>query len=297
VNDDPAWFDNWLPEVGVGAPGNPYVMWYDWRDSPPSRCGGVSQVYFALSTTGGSSWSSLGPATTAASDWTNSSSYFAPNMGDYLGLYINDVSAYLAWADVRNGDPDVYTLTVSLHTTPALASLVNATAAPGHVTLTWYTPGGESQTANIYRRGVSGNWAPVAQLGVPSNGRIVYIDTHVSPGARYDYKIGLVSGGTESFPPNTQTTVIVPTLALAIAPVSNPAIHDLWVSLTLPNAAPATVRVIDVLGREVRRRDVTAAAGPQRVNLADGGQLPIGVYAIQLAQGGRSVSTRVSVLR
>jgi len=42
---------------------------------------------------------------------------------------------------------------------------------------------------------------------------------------------------------------------------------------------------------------VGATAGPQRVNLAEGSVLPMGVYAVQLTQGARTVTTRVSVVR
>ena len=90
----------------------------------------------------------------------------------------------------------------------------------------------------------------------------------------------------------------MPSYALAIASVApNPAPRDLWVSFTLPRAAPATLRLIDVAGREVRRREVEAVAGPQRLNLAEGVRLPAGIYAVKLTQGEHSVTARASVVR
>src|SRR5439155_2312119 len=255
VNDDPGHFDDWLPEVGVGGQGVAYVMWYDWRDSPAARCGGVSQVYLALSQTGGASWSPLGAATTAASDWTNSSSILAPNQGDYVSLYVNDLTAYLAWADVRNGDPDVYTLAVTVRETPVQASLVSAVAVPDRVTLTWYASDAAALLANVYRRTESSGWSAIGQLDVAASGQIVFEDRAVHPGARFQYRVGIVEGGVEKF--FGETWVDVPSYALAIASVApNPAPRDLWVSFTLPRAAPATLRLIDVAGREVRRREV-----------------------------------------
>jgi hypothetical protein len=296
VNDDPGWFDNWLPEVAVGGQGLPYVMWYDWRDAPPSRCGGVSQVYMTLSQTGGSSWSASGPVTNAASDWTNSSSYLAPNQGDYLGLYANHSAVYLAWADVRSGDPDVFTLTASLQTTPVLASLVRAEASTDRVSLDWYAPGAENLPATIYRRTESTDWAAIGQIGVPASGQIIFADNSVAPGSRYQYRIGITEGGAESF--YGETWVSIPIYVLALSSISpNPAARDLWVSFALPNTAPATLRLIDVAGREVRSRAVGSVAGPQRVNLAEGGALPVGIYAVKLTQGARSVTARVSVVR
>jgi len=273
------------------------VTWYDWRDSPAGRCGGLSHVYMALSTTGGSSWLPYGAVTNAISDWTNSSSFLAPNQGDYTSLYINATAAYVAWADVRNGDPDVYTAVVPLFVTPVAASFVSADASTDRVTLTWYASEAEGFPATVYRRdGADADWAALGRLDVPANGRIVFVDRDVAPGARYQYRVGIVEAGQEKL--FGEAWVSIPRYTLEIASVApNPAYRDLWVSFTLPKAEPATLRLIDVAGREVRKHDVPAAAGPQRVNLAEGRILPMGVYAVQLTQGERTVTTRVSVVR
>jgi len=297
VNDDPAYFDDWLPEIAVSGQGDPYVTWYDWRDSPAGRCGGLSNVYMTRSSTGGSTWLPSGAVTNVQSDWTNSNSILAPNQGDYMSLYINASAAYLAWADARNGDPDVYTLSVPLQVTPVAASFVSAEAATDRVTLTWYATEGEGLAATVYRRADAGaDWAAIGQLDVPHNGRIVFVDRDVAPGARYQYRVGIVEAGQEKL--FGEAWVSIPRYTLEIASVApNPAYRDLWVSFTLPRAEPATLRLIDVAGREVRKHDVPAAAGPQRVNLAEGRMLPMGVYAVQLTQGTRTVTTRVSVVR
>jgi hypothetical protein len=256
----------------------------------------VSQIYAAHSLTGGSTWAELGAVTDAASDWTNSTSILAPNQGDYVGLYVGANTTYPAWADVRNGDPDVYTLAFSLQTTPVLASLARAEAAPDRVRLTWDAPGAEGFTATVYRRTDFTDWAALARMDVPDNARIVWADDAVRPGARYGYRLGILEGGIESF--FGEAWVDVPGATLALSSITpNPSGHDLWVSFALPSAAPATLRLIDVAGREVRSREVAAVAGPQRANLAEGGALPTGIYVVKLTQGGRSVSARVSVVR
>jgi hypothetical protein len=296
VNQDAAYFDNWLPEVAVSGQGRVFVAWYDWRDSPAGRCGGLSHLYLARSDDGGGSWTQLGAVTDALSDWTNSSSYLAPNQGDYIALYANENGVYPAWADARNGDPDVYMSYLPLLVTPVQASLVSAVALPDRVTLTWYSRDAAGLAANVYRRTESTDWASLGQLDVPANGQIIFVDNTVTAGSSYQYRIGILEGGTESF--FGEASVSVPNLVLAIASVApNPAARDLWVSFTLPSAVPATLRLIDVAGREVRSREVGAAAGPQRINLAEGGVLPMGIYAVKLTQGGRSVTARVSVVR
>jgi hypothetical protein len=272
------------------------VSWYDWHNAPAGRCGGLSHIALARSDDGGVSWNQLGLVTDAQSDWTNSSSFLAPNQGDYMTLFANMNGVYPAWADVRNGDPDVYFSYLPLLVTPVQASFVSADASLDRVTLTWYATEGEGLPATVYRRAEAGDWAAIGQLDVPANGRIVFVDRDVAPGARYQYRVGIVEGGVEKL--FGEASVTVPKFALEIASVApNPAYRDLWVSFTLPVAEPATLRLIDVAGREVRRQDVAAAAGPQRVNLAAGPTLPMGVYAVQLTQGARTVTARVSVVR
>ncbi|TMQ47921.1 MAG: T9SS type A sorting domain-containing protein, partial [Candidatus Eisenbacteria bacterium] len=114
LNDDPGWFDDWLPEVAVSAEGRAYAAWYDWRDSPASSCGGWSGVYLARSDDGGDSWSSLGPVADRLTNWSEVAGLKIPNQGDYISLFANDRTVFIAWADGRspaNGnppDPDIY---------------------------------------------------------------------------------------------------------------------------------------------------------------------------------------------
>ena len=114
VNDDPALYDDWLPEIVVGDLGRPYVMWYDWRDAPPSTCGGVSSVYLARSEDGGGTWSPLGSISDTPTAWTSVVSPFLTNQGSHLGAYGNSRGLHLAWADGRSGDPDVFATFQSL---------------------------------------------------------------------------------------------------------------------------------------------------------------------------------------
>jgi hypothetical protein len=297
VNADPGYFDNWLPEVSVSGQGQPIVVWYDWHYSPAANCGGVSDVSMARSDVGGANWTQVGRVTDAQTFWSNIATNIAPNQGDYITLHANENGAYVAWADGRNGDPDVYTAYVPyLVHTAVEASLVSAEALPDQVTLTWYAPGAEGLPVNVYRRTESGDWTAIDQLIAPANARVVYTDRAVAPGDRLGYRIGVLEGGAESF--HGEAWVEVPRYGLTLSPVApNPVARDLWVSFSLPRAAPATLRLIDVAGREVRSRELGSLVGPQRVNLGEGAVLPMGVYVVRLTQGGTSVSTRVSVVR
>ena len=115
VNDDLPYYDNWLPEVAVPSDGNPYIIWYDWRDTPAS-CFGGSNIYLTRSLDAGATWAANQVVTTVtAPNWTQTYCNIAPNQGDYNSMYGGDCVA-MAWADPRDkagtntlGDPDVYT--------------------------------------------------------------------------------------------------------------------------------------------------------------------------------------------
>jgi len=107
VNGDPAGYDDWLPEVTVADDGGVYVAWYDWRDSP-ALCGGASSIRHARSADGGFTWTEAGPLANRLTNWTLVSSNIAPNQGDYIALAARGGSLFAAWADGRNGNPDVF---------------------------------------------------------------------------------------------------------------------------------------------------------------------------------------------
>ncbi len=107
VNDDPGWFDDWLPEVAVAADGRVYAAWYDWRDRTDVTCGGWSNVYLARSETGGASWLPGVPVSDEQTSWSDVASLVAPNQGDYISLFADAANVTVAWADGRDGDPDV----------------------------------------------------------------------------------------------------------------------------------------------------------------------------------------------
>ena len=298
VNNDPPYYDDWLPEVAVGGNGIPYVIWYDWRDSPPAVCGGWSHVYFARSDDGGTSWSEIGPVTDTQTDWTNTLSNIAPNQGDYLGLYANATAVYPCWADGRGGNVDVYLAVWPLAITPVEISLVAADALPDRVSLEWRDVSGEALSATVYRRSGEDDWTALGTIEPDGLGRLRFEDRQVIAGTRYGYRLGVMEHGSERLV--GEVWVDVPVAArLALHGVRpNPARHEAWVSFSLPDAAPATLSVYDVSGRLVRTRALAGfGAGSHVVNLAAQGELPVGVYIVRLARGGEAMSARVTVVR
>jgi hypothetical protein len=78
----------------------------------------------------------------------------------------------------------------------------------------------------------------------------------------------------------------------------NPAVRAPRISLTLPDATPATLDLVDLAGRRVRTRDVGAlGAGRHLVDLGQEGALAPGLYFARLTRAGTSVTAKVCVAR
>ena len=82
----------------------------------------------------------------------------------------------------------------------------------------------------------------------------------------------------------------------ALRPLGNPSQGALRVSYSLPDSKPASLEVFDVTGRQLSSREVGGEGpGLHAVKLAT--WMPPGMYVVRLSQQGRSLSTRITVVR
>jgi len=90
-----------------------------------------------------------------------------------------------------------------------------------------------------------------------------------------------------------------PAAALALErPSPNPSPGGFAVAFTLPDAAPATLELLDIAGRRLLRRDVGAlGAGRHSLRLAGAEALRPGIYLVRLDRNGESRVTRACVVR
>lgn len=88
-------------------------------------------------------------------------------------------------------------------------------------------------------------------------------------------------------------------LSLALQGVTpNPAQRSFIVSFSLPNAAPATVGIYDISGRQIVQRAVGGLGkGTHRVTFGERESLPPGIYLVRLNQGALAYTTRVAVIQ
>jgi hypothetical protein len=183
-------------------------------------------------------------------------------------------------------------------TTPTLLSLVSTEAGPDHVRLIWFTERDPGITATVYRRTIGSEWSARGEVSADGTGFIVFDDTQVLPGERYGYRIGMLQGGAEEF--MGETWVDVPrVLSFALAGARpNPALNDLTVAFSLPDAAPAQLDLLDIAGRRVLTRDVGAlGAGNHTLSFLRNTGLAPGVYLLRLTHGGRSLTARAVIIR
>lgn len=210
VNDGPPWFDDWLPEVGVSASGKVLASWYDWRYTPEGFCGGWSLTAAAVSTDGGETWGLNEVVASAFSRWSQVLSNQAPNQGDYIALCVAGDSAWMAWADGRSGDPDVFAAVLPLsdhappHAPPRPLALDGPWPHPvaGPITLRVFLPeireatvdlldaaGRRCRTVRVAPRGPGWQWVDLTTAGLRPG---LYFVHAVQGGAEASRKIVLL---------------------------------------------------------------------------------------------------------
>jgi hypothetical protein len=306
ANSDPPWLDNWLPEVAVGPLSEVYASWFDWRDASAAICNAQSQTYLAHSSDGGTTWAELGAFSDAASDWTDwtgAKSALQPNQGDYIALFADCQAVYGAWGDARDADANVYAGRYPPGFQAAVVVFQRAVAIPDKVDLTWQAQPVAALTGWAQRRDPGGAWpAPGSGAAFTADGagRILFTDAAVSAGSAYEYRLqvtGQPAGDLFTCPVRVDVPLRVVNLSLGLTR-PNPTTGDIIITLTLPNGLPATLRLLDLTGREIRSMEV-GSLGPGRptVNLGAGLDLRPGLYFLHLSQGGQETSARVSVVR
>jgi len=176
-------------------------------------------------------------------------------------------------------------------------ALVGAEFVDGHPKMTWYAANGSGERMNLYRRAVPGDWSLVGDISANGTGLLTYTDVDAVAGRSYEYRIGVMIGGTEQM--LGQVWVDVPVKAsFGLSRLANTSSRGpLQFAVSLPSAAPATLELIDISGRRVTSMDLTSLGGGDHQVKMDAASAHSGVYFARLTQSSKMLSTRVVLVR
>jgi hypothetical protein len=324
VNDDPGWFDGWLPEVGVGADGYPYAIWFDWRDAV-ANCGGSSHMYATRSTDGGATWAASQRFTDQATAWSSVGSNIAPNQGDYSHVFGDERYIRPTWSDGRvppsgTTDPDVFVTAIDTWHTIASCPPDTTLAPTGTLDLTVSATNLNPLFANAYAYTITSDrgWTLASgSLGTAAEGggiasaptTITVPDTAAAGPVQVCINVVNAAGLLQRsccFQVTVSTGNVsvgdaAPQFALmqnAPNPVRGGATR---IAFTLPREGRVRLEVFGLHGERVRTLvDGAAAAGPNSVTWdgrdGNGVPVPAGAYFLRLSGFGQAATRRMVVL-
>ncbi|MEK7329823.1 MAG: FlgD immunoglobulin-like domain containing protein, partial [Candidatus Eisenbacteria bacterium] len=319
VNDAAAYYDEYLPEVMVGADGMPYVSWFDWRDD---GCGGKSYQYLSRSSDGGATWGDNQHFSDVQNDWTSISlnSNLAPDMGDYSHMYADARYLRPAWADGRGGSPDVYTARIDTWHQISVCQGDLAESTGSSVNPSWTVTNLNPLFANTYNYTLTSqrNWplpAPGAvAVAADATGAInlsVAVPDSAASGVNRLCLTVTNAKGTRSqsccFDLTVQSSQVgvPPPVTLAfdlVTNVPNPAADLTRIDFSLPQSGPVSLRIYGLRGERVRTLvDGDRPAGPNTVTWDGrddhGRAVGAGAYFYRLEGFGQSRVRRLVWLR
>ena len=241
----------------------------------------------------------LGADGSPAAGWGSDGAILNPADGQYYPTLAQDGSggAYVAWDNyAANGLYLQYYPAGGVVSTQL--SLVSADALSDRVTLTWSSPAAATLTATVERRGESTNWQSLGTPTVEGTDRLKFEDRTVTSGARYGYRLSYLDGTSRQYSSETRVDVPIGAVFALEGARPNPAVDHLSAAFSLADDSPASLTLLDVMGREVSRRELgSLGAGRHVVPLDLASRTPPGLYWIRLSQGARSLLARAVVIR
>ena len=204
--------------------------------------------------------------------------------------------------------------TISVVRGPVSAPAAGGTVLAGAPTqVEWQTPSGVDIPSVALLSSLDGgaNWTLIGR-DLPNTGSYEWtapvVDTRrarlavvlVESSAQAGYLVDGVISMSSMFSISRVTGVGTDTrLGFALRRVApNPARQTMHVTFSLPDARSAKLGLYDVSGRRVLEREVgSLGPGVRTVTLDGPAILPAGIYVIRLTQAGRSLTTRVALIR
>jgi hypothetical protein len=274
VNDDVGFTDQWMPDVSVDNQGRVWVMWYDSRNDPNNI---LTEVYCAVSTDGGVSFS---PSFKVSNQPFNPNSVKVNQGGSPAHYYIGDYHSIAGksvvlpfWMDGRSNAMDDYTAQLpdfgisfaktadSLTPGGTRANTVNAPVMGPYSGTVNYTA---TVTPAPGAGTITFNWVPSNQLTTfPGSLVLSYTVSAAVPLGTYTINVTGTETGpvarthTRSFPLVVTTLVgvsgnnAVPNKFSLMQNYPNPFNPSTTIRYSVPSKEQVTIKVYDMMGREV----------------------------------------------
>jgi hypothetical protein len=193
---------------------------------------------------------------------------------------------------------DTWALPFTDAVTSATLALLSSELAPGEASLVWQGSLVNGENIVLERAKPDRTWRALATLAADAGGFVRYADHDVVAGARYGYRLRVGSGTAERL--TAETWLDIPNAAtLALAPsAGNPLRGQLDFGITLTDATPARIEMLDTAGRRVATRTLTGLPpGHHTIRLEPTVPPGPGVYVIRLTQGPRAATFKAAIVR
>ena len=314
VNDDLPGYDDYLPQIAVGADGYPYMMWRDHRDDP---YGSRTHEYVVRSSDGGNLWLKSYPITSVQGNFTSAASNILPNQGDYNGTFADGRYIRAAWADGRGTSVDVWTTSVDTDFQLTACQSDTSTHAGSQIWAHWTVANLSPFWSNQYYATFTSqrNWplptdsilVQAASSGVFVTPKLVVPDS-AKAGANQIclklrnkrntktlqccFRVTVIPGGVAVEPGGPLTFALE-------APQPNPASGMVHLAFTLPAPAPVKLAIYDVRGARVRTLVDGPLAAGRHARAWDGrddagAPLRAGMFFCRLESQGRRITHAIA---
>jgi hypothetical protein len=238
----------------------------------------------------------LRPDGTPAAGWPTHGLPVIPLVTDqYMPVITADGlgGAIVAWGDVRDMESDVYAQKfIGDGVVAAQVSVAEVEADANEVRIRWHVSG--ETRARVERREAAREWRILDELIADGSGYLRLYDRDVHPGTDYEYRLAFADGSHAGVVALRVPAAFILSLEGARP---NPAVGEVLLAFTLPDASPARLELYDLSGRRLSSRDVGHHGAGRHVVRAIDGTLAPGLYWASLTHGGRTLRTRVAVVR
>jgi hypothetical protein len=310
VNDDPPWFDNYMPEVAVDGLGRAYVTWYDRRDDVVA--GMNYHVYWTTTTDGGETFAPSEKLSVTQSV-IHPIYYSEFSLGDRMGLAGLPEGFMGAWTSQTEEwlgsrfQHDIHARRIDVPTAARVADLA-VTSAVGRVELAWRVVEPEVLARFLVTRRLAGSAGDFDSVAVVPRAedfrseRYTIADTTVDDGTEYEYQVVMVLANGMTRPSDAVSTKVPSrpeALSVRVRPSGNGAY---LLEIEAPVAGTGVLRVFNVRGgliRSLTDLDLVAGVNEADWNGLDQSGLPLasGVYFVELQVGAHRARTKLPVVR